>query len=230
MKNYNAVKYLTVLLQSTDENDNQYAGTGFFLHYEIDGVTVPVIVTVRHVVENSTQTIMTFHYKPEGSEHIAAADILCHPQWFSLEDCELCCCLLNPISQEFERITGSPVYYAKLLESSILTEDKLQELEILTEIALIGYPGGLTSSPMRYPFLRTGRLASAPSDNRSNGGGYVDITAVGGSSGSPILLNGGTAKLIGIMNQVVPSAEFGVYIDAYHLLRLKEQIKMMRKD
>ena len=37
--------------------------------------------------------------------------------------------------------------------------------------------GGVSSAPLEYPILRLGVLASAPSDNYANNGGYVDIAA-----------------------------------------------------
>ena len=93
-----------------------------------------------------------------------------------------------------------------------------------------GYPGGSFSTPMNYPLFRKGWLASPPSDNFANGNGFVDITASGGSSGSPLLLCGENAKLIGILDRTVmdnqqSSADLGVYIDAYHLLKFKEEYR-----
>lgn len=92
---------------------------------------------------------------------------------------------------------------------------------------MVGYPAGRSSTPMHYPLIRSGCLASAPEDNYANNGGYVDIEAVGGSSGSPIFIKGENAKLIGVINKTVmdnpvSSANIGVYIDAYKLLVINE--------
>ena len=124
-----------------------------------------------------------------------------------------------------KRATGSPVYYTALSEDGVVTEEEAEEIDVLKEVFMIGYPAGVSSAPMEYPILRLGVLASAPCDNYANNGGYVDINAVGGSSGSPLFLIDGKVKLIGVINAAVmdnplSSANLGVYIDAYKLLEV----------
>lgn len=111
---------------------------------------------------------------------------------------------------------------------NVLKEMETEKLDVLKEIVMVGYPAGVSSTPMEYPILRKGYLASVPSDNYANNGGFVDINAVGGSSGSPLFLKGENARLIGVINATVmdnplSSANLGVYIDAYKLLEVREK-------
>lgn len=224
---YDVLKDVTVYIESTRE-DGITVGTGFFMRLNLNGKEVPVIVSVKHVVE-ARETKMTFHYRHEGV--CGSATITCKPKWFTLDDNELCCCLLEPINEKFQKITGYPIYCKYLTEKNILTEQELNDIEALHEVMMIGYPSGVFSAPFVYPLLRKGCLALPPKENYKNGYGFADITAVGGSSGSPLFLNQKKAKLIGIVNQTVmenplSSAHLGLYIDAYQILKFKKKIRV----
>lgn len=102
-------------------------------------------------------------------------------------------------------------------------------IDAVSEVIMAGYPSGTFSSPFVYPILRKGTLASAPADDIVPQKGYVDIASVGGSSGSPLLLVDENTGLLGIMNQSVmenpiSSANLGIYIYAYNLLDLKNEL------
>lgn len=229
MIKYDTLKYLTVLIKNTDENGIETLGTGFFMKFNIDGKTVPVIVTVKHVVENVKETYMFLHYKPNDGEHTAVIQFPCKENWIFSEESELCCCLFHPINKEFLELTGSNIYACFLNEKNILKKEELNNIDAFSDVIMTGYPAGVYSSPFVYPVLRKGNLAAAPSDNIVNQKGYADIASVGGSSGSPLLLYGANPKLIGIMNQTVmetpfSSVDLGIYLYAYNLFDLKDKL------
>ena len=229
MIKYDKIKYLTVLIKNTDENGVESLGTGFFIKFNIDGKPVPVIVTVKHVIENAKETYMFFHYKPNGGKHIAVLQFPCKEKWIFSKQSELCCCPLHTLNEEFLELTGSNIYACFLNEKNILKKEELNNIDAVSEVIMAGYPAGVYSSPFVYPVLRKGNLAAAPSDNIVNQKGYADIASVGGSSGSPLLLYGENAKLIGIINQTVmenpfSSADLGIYIYSYNLFDLKDKL------
>lgn len=226
MNKYDMFKYLTVRIEAYDSDGGVSVGTGFFMQFSIDGKSIPVIVTVRHIIDDCEEISFVFHYKVSDT-HVAAVAFSYSPQWIYFTDCELCCCLLEPMNNFFKKAIGYPIYYKCLQESNVVTEEELKKIDVLQEVVMLGYPGGSFSTPMNYPLFRKGWLASPPSDNFANGNGFVDITASSGSSGSPLLLCGANVKLIGILNKTVmenqqSSADLGMYIDAHHLLNLED--------
>lgn len=180
MNGYDTMKYTTVQITAIDQEGNTGSGTGFYMSFEKNGARIPILVTVRHVAEKTSEYTLTLHYQVEGTEHIAAATLPCHPKWVMRENCELCYCLVEPLSQELKRLVGYPIYYRSIPEEDI------------------------------------------------NAQGYLDIAAVGGSSGSPVLTSKGL-KLLGVMNQTIleglgTNTHLGVYIEAQEIRRLTEDL------
>lgn len=226
---YNNLKYLTVPIEC-----GGYFGTGFFVLYSIDGEEIPVIVTAAHVVRDEAEAVMTFRYKPNEG-HIATAKITCKPAWITHEK-DLCICRLQDVNQRFEQLVGYPIFYRCIAENRILTKDERDKTAVLSEVIMLGYPDGILNQPNIYPMFEKGYLSSIPSENEAIGAGYIDITSIAGSSGSPILMIGEESRLAGILIQGVNtgednSSELGKYVDACSLLDLKEQLmKEHRKE
>jgi hypothetical protein len=113
-------------------------------------------------------------------------------------DIDLCSMPVGPLREE-ARKNGQEIFWAQSEESLIPSQESLEELGALEEVAMIGYPNGLWDSVNNYPIIRRGSTASHPAID-FNGKPYavVDIASFPGSSGSPItILNTGiysTAK------------------------------------
>ena len=220
--NTNNLKYLTVKIASETDDGTLSVGTGFYIRFG----DIPMIVTANHVISEKSNIKLKLRYKI--GEHTAMIDFPCNVKWHTLPQYDLACCCVDEIEKDFEKLVGCPLFYRCLTEEYILTEKDMKETDILDEVLMIGYPGGVSSSLWEYPIFQKGCLASAPGDASDEK--YVDITTAGGSSGSPLLLLGGKPKLVGIMSRTVTenlisSANLGIYSEAYHLLELKEKIK-----
>lgn len=220
-------KHLTVLIEAENEEETNI-GTGFFYAFSVDGKDVPAIVTAHHVIAKGKITL-TLRYKV--GEHIAQVRFPCNAKWHSMEQHDLACCLIRDIEQEFKSAVGFPMFYRCLCEENTVTEQELKNIKVLSEVVMAGYPAGMSSSVFNYPILQKGHLASDPGDASDNR--FVDITTVGGSSGSPLILCGSNPRLIGIMSRAVvenplSSANIGIYTEACRLSGFK--VKLSKKD
>lgn len=219
-----SLKYLTVLIE-TETPEGTIAGTGFFYGFSIDGKYVPAIVTANHVVSKGKVTL-NLRYKV--GEHIAQIRFPCNAKWFCSKSDDLACCLVFDIEQEFLKIVGYPIFYRVITEDGTITRNELENIKILSEVIMVGYPSGTGSTVFSYPIFQKGWIASPPEYSYDKK--YVDITTIPGSSGSPLILAENKVKLLGIMSQAVVEnpfscADLGVYTDAYHLFEIKEMLK-----
>ena len=140
MIKYDTLKYLTVLIKNTDENETETFGTGFFMKFNIDGKTIPVIVTAKHVVENIKETYMFFHYKPNDGKHVAVLQFPCKEKWIFSKQSELCCCPLHTLNEEFLEFTGSNIYACFLNEKNILKKEELNNIDAVSEVIMATNP------------------------------------------------------------------------------------------
>ena len=227
MSNYDVFKYSTVYIESNDKNGNLTSGTGFFVGFENKPT---VLVTAKHVVDKVKSNRISFHYMPSGSRHIATVAFECKLDWEESEDYDVCCCNLSDINKQFEKEIGFPIYHKHLNGDNILTEKDLQNVKVLEEVVMMGYPSGMKNTAFAYPLFTKGNLAVPPSDNHLNKEGYVNISAIGGSSGSPLLIQKENKYcLLGIMSKAlmenpVSKADIGMYVDAYRLRELVKEV------
>lgn len=213
----NNLKYLTVKIEGMTEDGANTVGTGFFIRLN----DIPLIATASHVVEDTSNFIMNLRYKV--GKHIAMLKFPCDATWTCMPQYDLACCKVDEIEKEFFKITGFNLFYRCLTEEHILSEKDMEKTAILSEVLMIGYPSGASASVWEYPIFQKGNLASAPGDKSDRK--YIDITTVGGSSGSPLLLLGDKPKLLGIMSEALletplSSANLGIYREAFHLPEL----------
>ena len=216
LMNVDKLKYLTTKIKGRDEDGAIVTGTGFFVRLN-DAV---YIVTASHVTENLKEMKLSLRYKV--GEHIALIDYPCSEFRLSVPEYDIALITIADMQKEFKKDTGYPMYYGCLTAERILKKEELLNVETLSEVVMVGYPSGITSSIWKYPIVQKGTLASAPCECSEN---YVNISAVGGSSGSPLLLLGETPQLIGVMSQTVlenpvSSANIGIYTPGYHILDL----------
>ena len=227
----NQFKFATTLITCGNQT-----GTGFFALFSIENKPVPVLVTTKHVIETEdgapSDITLALHYQPT-EEHIATASLPVHVRWYKHPEKDVCCCLVADINAQFEKIMGFPVYCRYISEYQYLTEQQRKKIDLHSRVFMSGYPLGIATKPNFYPLYQHGHLASDPADNHITGMGYADITALPGSSGSPLLLAEEPYCLIGILTGAVTEATsqnagLGMYLDAEALLELKEEVKNWR--
>ena len=91
------------------------------------------------------------------------------------------------------------MYAAALTEKDMLTEKQLNEINILDEVVIVGYPDGEASTHHKFPLFSKGYVASLPKDTVEDGEGFLNIPAIGGFSGAPVFLNTTGLKFLGML-------------------------------
>lgn len=186
----------TIRIEAFNGNSTS-TGTGFFFTFYKDKerkVSIPVIITNKHVVNRFNQ-IRLFFRKVKNNEPDYGAPfvvtisndtntVIQHPS----KDIDLVAIPTARIYAELEK-QNIGIYYIASDESRI-PDDSTQksELKSIEEVLMIGYPNGLWDTKNNLPIVRKGITATTPFiDYNGKREFLVDIAAFGGSSGSPII-------------------------------------------
>jgi hypothetical protein len=174
------------------------SGTGFFYNYPTeDDKQVPVLITNKHVIENTSALQFVVHTasvkdakKPDGNGTIGSsqADWIPHPN----PKVDLCAVPVGPVMNKM-----TPIPFFRALDPSLVKSQKeLEELNAVEDVLMVGYPNGLWDATNNFPLLRRGITASHPAVDFDVDGvatTVVDVASFPGSSGSPVFIyNNGT--------------------------------------
>lgn len=168
-------------------------GTGFFFQFEKDGRICPVLITNRHVINGANKFVFSFHVMNE-SQMPSNENIKCNASREELEIFEhptldLCCIPMYSIISLIEQAQNKRIFYKCFDESLIWNNTELQELNVLEEVYMVGYPIGLCDEKHNMPIFRRGITASHPAiDFDGKQEGLIDCACFPGSSGSPIII------------------------------------------
>lgn len=179
----------TVMVRTPELN-----GTGFFFNFQIDGRSIPAIITNKHVVSHDKDTDIKFtmHLKTGELESDRCVDVEAKDEWIFHPDpnIDLCCNLVQPDYSRITRRTGKKPFYWALTEEHIATEKIcLDELSAVEEVVMVGCPRGMWEYHHGFPIFRHGYTAFHPGlDFNDRSIGLLDIAAFPGSSGSPVLI------------------------------------------
>lgn len=180
--------YNTVRLETLDGG----SGTGFFFNFEIDGKSILMLVTNKHVVNNNPNETMRFELHLMGDDHGDSGEnylVTYQTQWLFHPTHDLCATFTKPLFDEVYRRTGKRVFCRINEENLICDEEHLKELDALESVLMVGYPRGLWDHLHNYPLFRKGFTASHPGyDFNERSIGVVDMACFQGSSGSPIFI------------------------------------------
>jgi hypothetical protein len=179
---------------------NNGCGTGFFFRFSYgESLSVPIIVTNKHVVNYKVQETVQFLVHTDMGESGVYNNLTVNlsTDWYQHPTHDLCFCFAQPLINEIKRRFGKDIVYKSINDNLIWTKNKLTELSAVEEVTMVGYPNGLWDSKNNFPIFRHGYTATHPAidisctvDNRQYDGsvGLVDIACFGGSSGSPLLI------------------------------------------
>jgi len=177
------------------------SGTGFFFHFKFnDQKHIPVIITNKHVVNNKLEEEVEFFLHIKDGSNPTSENINTHmkARWISHPDLDLCCTFIGPLLTQIRQQDQKEIFYISLEEKLIWEDPKLEELQTVEDVLMVGYPNGLFDRNNNLPLFRKGITASHPAiDFNGQSIGVVDCSCFPGSSGSPILLyndNGYTDK------------------------------------
>lgn len=195
------ITYSTVLIRCQYGDGTQGTGTGFIINLCCDKekhTCVPVIITNSHVVENSTKTILEFCKFDNDGDPIYTESIQFvynGNAWIHHLDksIDLQCLYLIPIVNEIKKM-NMHIFYIPLDTDLISDSEKLNSLEAIEDVIMIGYPIGLSDTHNHKPITRRGITATHPKNNyQGKKETLLDMACYPGSSGSPIfILNQGS--------------------------------------
>ena len=190
-----ALSYLTMHIRS---RHGQYpvTGTGFFFTFRIKdgrGMSIPALVTNRHVVLGYSQTTLLFTVAKGGLPTNRTVEFRLgqgYNTWYAHpdSDVDLCALPILPIIDHFKR-QGIELFISPLNYTFIADEDFLKNVTQLDEVAMIGYPDGIWDMVNNQPIFRKGVFATKPGLKYNGRREFViDMPVYGGSSGSPVLI------------------------------------------
>jgi hypothetical protein len=186
--------FSVVRLTATAMDGADAVGTGFFFSCEAPGRPFECLVTNKHVIEGSESIAFYLHGAATGTPQYAnlgtqtlytskASDWIHHSE----PDVDLCCL---PVSTFLPDSKRHAAFYLPIPNTSIPSQEELEEFPASIGVAMIGYPNGLWDEINGLPIIRHGSTASHPgvpfnADEKV----VVDIACFPGSSGSPIMFS-----------------------------------------
>jgi len=188
--------HTTVRLECGLRDGNTSTGTGFFFSFKIDEKThIPVIVTNKHVINNSARgTFVLTVSDQNGDPVIGSYERIVFDNFESLwvkhpdENVDLAVFPIAPIIRQAEQ-KGIKFYTPPLTEELIPTQAQLEDLSGLENITMIGYPNGIWDEKNNMPIIRRGVTATSPKYDYNGLPIFViDCACFPGSSGSPVLI------------------------------------------
>lgn len=187
----------TVRIECELSDGKVSTGTGFFFNFSFEDldVQVPVIVTNKHVVEDSVLgrihiTLQNDSGGPDLGNHKGILFNEFENLWIKHpeDEVDLCILPLAPLHQQLSQ-TGDKLFYIHLDKSLMMDETQLSQLMAMEDIAMIGYPNGIWDSVNNLPLIRRGITSTHPKLNYNGKAEFmIDAACFPGSSGSPVFL------------------------------------------
>ena len=202
MNNYDYLKYLTVYMEGYERTGKEsvlqkITATGFFATLVINRKKANIILTANHFAEKLNRVTFWLRYMDE--DRLVTVPISSKVDWNYCNDADIAYCELEPIEKKFKKITGRSIYATVVTEDRILKQDELEDINLMDEVVMAGYPGGEASTHHKHPIFKKGYIASLPKDCIEDKEGYIDLSAMEGCSGSPVFLDTTPPKFLGIL-------------------------------
>ena len=171
-------------------------GTGFFYRFAVSGDGyVPAIVTNKHVIGGDPSGRFVLTEKDDDGNPIYGKyrrfDFdnfqnrwVPHPD----KEVDLCAMPIAPILHQ-AREQDTDFFYTCLDSSLLPTKEELNDLILIEDIVMVGYPNGIWDEKNNMPVFRKGITATHPNlDWNGRAEFLIDAACFPGSSGSPVFL------------------------------------------
>ena len=190
------LSFSTVRIACKTRAGEDSVGTGFFFTFPLnDNTNIPVIITNRHVIEDSV--VGTFQLTEADEDRMPKIGNFTNVRLDAFEghwvnhpdkDVDLCAMPIAPLFHA-AKDQGKSLFYRSLDKDLVATSETMSELSALEEVVMVGYPVGIWDSSNNMPIFRKGVTATRPDlDYEGRKEFMIDVACFPGSSGSPILL------------------------------------------
>lgn len=192
------ITYSTVRIECEYSDGTSGTGTGFFFQFlkdESTGRHVPVVITNKHVINQSTKGRLIFTKANSNNEPLDTQHFQVYFDNFETfwrkhpdNDVDLCAMPIAPFLTEANN-RGEKLFYISLDKSLIPTSQQISDFSALEEILMVGYPNGIWDNVNNKPILRKGVTATHPNfDYCGKKEIMIDAACFPGSSGSPVFI------------------------------------------
>lgn len=237
--------YSTIQIISFIESDAVKTGTGVIINMSSQekNTTIPILVTNRHVINDSKNIIIDLHQAEEGrisENHIKveykSSDFICD------DELDIAILPLAPVLNLAITQNKNP-FFKSIGEEIFLDEKKQERLSAIEEIIFIGYPKGISDTRTKLPIVRKGITATPIWNNFNNSPEFlVDAETFEGSSGSPVFIynnggyfsNGGMVVgvriiFLGIISKTIKDSN-DAYLGLGHVINAMSILKFIKKN
>ena len=197
--NSEKLMFSTTRIGTTYENRPPRTGSGCIFDVEVGNVRGLILVTNKHLIAGSVASTVWFHRvnstsltgNPTPSSTSIPISLPGESEWINHPDdaVDLCALPVGHIINQCEK-NGEPLYIFPFPARMFATPSDMDELSMVEEVTMVGYPNGHWDAANNLPLFRRGVTASHPAiDFNGKSEFVVDIACFPGSSGSPVFLN-----------------------------------------
>ncbi len=198
--------HTTTRLETSDAAGAQFFATAFLFRFEFDSVSGLAFVTNRHALAGMTRASLHVTLEsPDGSplygqhERLTILELQERCIYHDDPAVDLALITVSDIIED-RRNRGKTVYMRSIAAAHLPTENEIASFTAIEDILMIGYPSGIWDSTNNLPVVRRGLTATPLArDYEGRKEFLIDAACFPGSSGSPVVLLGGRAMLLGIL-------------------------------
>jgi hypothetical protein len=188
------VLFTTVRIQTQLPDGSMTHGTGFIYNANRAGLSIPVLITNKHVVKDAESALVWFIAaeagKPKLGESVSVSYTEFESQWTGHpnDDVDVTCMLLAQAIINADA-AGKAVFYLPIGCEMVPSEDVVAELDVIEDVIFVGYPSALYDTVNLTPIVRRGMTATPIElDYCGLPMFLIDASVFRGSSGSPVFI------------------------------------------